>query len=670
MPERASSASRKPEVSQRNSQDNSRSIQRDRDSDRINQKADKARMSSKDAIGESREKYSSEKSDGFAQNADVDASTKQEVIQQSHKIIKKLNSNDDSSVESELSALRADEAVGEFWQSLDDQAALELIDSLEAMTPEMLTATLSLLKNMSVPVPQLTPEVEEQPELIEAIDAISDEEETEMPEGDEDSSESEEFEAISAQAVSVSTGLPVQEAPESSESEEIPVETEAVTLDSKSQNDAITKAAARDVAKPVVSEKKSEAPVSEKKADTPVTDSQTEDVLSALRSNPETSEFWKSVDDETAHKLLSVLSKMKGSRTDDELVAALSGEKPAETDSELLTAVSAESSSQIVETPVEANTDEKRTTRNTHEKAEGTEDSTIVSENESQAGTARKSSTFGSAVKSLRQEFREAMASDSHSTSSSAGSSGTPVTSATAFSVSTSAQVAISSETPDLSDLLKSFEPRGESAKSDGPQNLNAASNQAVKRVSMSGHETSRDFSFTRDQSSNSAAVRSEAAQAKGGDSVRSAIFSQIIERIEFFKGPQQIKVMTLQLKPESLGKLEMQLATKDGAVTARISAENSLVKEKLEQLVPQIREHLAEQGVNILQISVDISRRESDGSEKGFSNGEYQHGMRIGSRRASRGSSSDTGGSESSVLINPEIRRMALHIKAVDVTV
>lgn len=664
--ERSSSLNRKPEVSRRDAAETAGFVRRNDDKiddrSKIDNRSDKTKMSSKDNVREAQDRNE--------KNSGAEASSKEEVIEQSHRIIKKLNSNDDSSIESELSALRADETVGEFWQSLDDQSAMELIESLEAITPEMLAASLSLMKNMSAKVQQISPEVEEQPELIEAVEAISDEEETEMPEGDEDSSDEEEVEVVSAQALSVSAELQVQEAPKLSESEATPVETEAVTLDSKAQDVAITKTAEK-VTKPVVSEKKSETTVSEKKSEAPVSNSPTEDVLAALRSNPETSEFWKSVDDETAHKLLSVLSKMKDPKAEEALAAPVSGEETADAGSELPAAASAESSSQALETSMEANPAEKRPTKKSHEQAQGGEDSTVASEDASQPATTLKSSTFGGAVKSLRQEFREAMGMDSHSApSSSSGSAGTPVTSASTFSVTTSAQAAVISEAPDLSDLLKSFSSRGETAKADGAQTLGAASNQAVKRVSMSGQETSRDFSFTRDQSSTMASMRSESSQAKGGDPVKSAVFSKIMENAEFFKGPQQVKVMTLELKPESLGKLEMQIATKDGAVTARISAENSIVKEKLEQLVPQIREHLSQQGVNILQISVDISRQNSDGNNKSFSDGEYQHGLRIGSRKAARGSSSDTDRSASSVLVNPEIRRMALNIKAVDVTV
>jgi flagellar hook-length control protein FliK len=185
----------------------------------------------------------------------------------------------------------------------------------------------------------------------------------------------------------------------------------------------------------------------------------------------------------------------------------------------------------------------------------------------------------------------------------------------------------------------------------------------------MAGREASRDFSFTRDPSPTAAAVRAEVSQAKS-DPVRSTLFSQIVEKAEFFKGPQQIKVMTLQLKPEALGKLEMQLATKDGVVTARISAESAAVKDKIEQLVPQIREHLSQQGVNILQISVDVSRKDSDGNERGMADSDRRPGLRISSNRSSRVSGVEEGDSSSSLIINPEIRKMALHIKAVDVTV
>ena len=664
--ERTASAGRPQEVSQRPSKEHA--VQTEKDTKRIDQKPEKPRMSSKDTTPGVREKPSIDKSEGSKQASEATKPTEDEVLQESHKILNKLNSNDDSSAETALSALRADETVGEFWQSLDDKTALDLIESLEAITPDMLAASLELMKTMKPEVQVVTPEVAEQPDLIEAVDAISEEDQPDMPEGEEGSSEeTEDVETVSTQAVPVQATTQAQDSEQSSETVEIPVDTEAISSIKEAKAD--TSYSAQESAKSVVSEKKVEASDTAKTSEKPAGDSQADEVLSALRSNPETAEFWKSVDDETAHKLLSVLSKMKGGRTGEELVTALSGEKPVEGDPEVASEMTVDTSSQAMNVQTEAASAEKRPDRKARDKAGSNEESRVTPENESAVETTRKT-TFGSDVKSLRQEYREARESHAHSASAQANTVGTNGTSSGVFSVTTSAQAALSGDAPDISDLLKSFQSRGETAKADGHQVPNPASNQGVKRVSMSGHEASREFSFTRDNSSNAQSVRSDTSQAKGGDSVKSAIFSQIIEKAEFFKGPQQLKVMTLQLKPESLGKLEMQLATKDGAVTARISAENAVVKEKLEQLVPQIREHLEQQGVNILQISVDVSRRESDGSDRGMSNGEHQPGLRVGSRRSSRSGSSDSDAIESSVLINPEIRRMALHIKAVDVTV
>lgn len=666
--ERTASAGRPQEASQRPSKEHAANIEKD--TKRIDHKREKPRMSSKDTATGAREKPSIEKSEGSKQASDAAKPAKDEVFQESHKIINKLNSNDDSSAESALSALRADETVGEFWQSLDDKAALDLVESLEAMTPDILAASLELMKTMKPEVQAVAPEIEEQSDLIEAVDAISEEDQPDMPEGEEGSSEdTEEIEAVSAQAVPVETTVQAQETEQSPETVEIPVETEAVSSVQEAKAGTVTAYSAQESAKPVVSEKKTEASDAAKTSDKSMGDSQADEVLSALRSNPETAEFWKNVDDETAHKLLSVLSKMKGGRTGEELAASLAEEKPVEANPELASEMSVDTAPQAMDVQTEAAPGEKRPDRKMRDKAVSKEDSGDTPNAESDVEVARKT-TFGSEVKSLRQEYREAMESRSRPVSAQANTVSTTGSSAGVFSVITSAQAALSGDTPNISDLLKSFQSRGETAKADGHQVPNPASSQGIKRVSMSGHEASREFSFTRDNSSSAQSVRSDTSQAKGGDSVKSAIFSQIIEKAEFFKGPQQLKVMTLQLKPESLGKLEMQLATKDGAVTARISAENAVVKEKLEQLVPQIREHLEQQGVNILQISVDVSRRESDGSDRGMSNGEGQPGLRVGSRRSSRSDSTDSDAGESSVLINPEIRRMALHIKAVDVTV
>lgn len=96
-------------------------------------------------------------------------------------------------------------------------------------------------------------------------------------------------------------------------------------------------------------------------------------------------------------------------------------------------------------------------------------------------------------------------------------------------------------------------------------------------------------------------------------EQVKGSLFSQLVEKASLLKGPQQEKVLTMQLKPEFLGKVDMFLTSRDGAVTARILTDNPVVRDQLEAIAPQIRDHLAEQGIQLQQLTVDISSRQPD---------------------------------------------------------
>jgi flagellar hook-length control protein FliK len=64
---------------------------------------------------------------------------------------------------------------------------------------------------------------------------------------------------------------------------------------------------------------------------------------------------------------------------------------------------------------------------------------------------------------------------------------------------------------------------------------------------------------------------------------------------------------MQFQLNPEHLGKLTVQLASKDGVVTAQITAQNTLVKEVLESQIIQLRENMNNQGVKVEAVEVTV---------------------------------------------------------------
>ncbi len=156
------------------------------------------------------------------------------------------------------------------------------------------------------------------------------------------------------------------------------------------------------------------------------------------------------------------------------------------------------------------------------------------------------------------------------------------------------------------------------------------------------------------------------AARASNPVPVTTTAFAELLDKAEFVKTRNGSKVLNIELDPKELGKMEMELTSKDGAVTARISAENALAKAKLEELAPQIKEQLVNQGVNLTEITVDISSRDSDGRNENHESGRNNKSSRISA------STNNTEDADTIIRKNilPNLRRAALNIQSVDMTV
>lgn len=141
--------------------------------------------------------------------------------------------------------------------------------------------------------------------------------------------------------------------------------------------------------------------------------------------------------------------------------------------------------------------------------------------------------------------------------------------------------------------------------------------------------------------------------------------FSELLTKAEMIKTKDGAKVMNIEVDQEGMGKLQMELISKDGEVTARLSAESDMAKIKLEEIAPQIKENLQEKGVNLTQISVDVSSKNADDNRN-----EYQSfGKKNRSARLDRvGNRSTKEIIRENIL--PNLRRQALNIQSVDITV
>jgi flagellar hook-length control protein FliK len=84
-------------------------------------------------------------------------------------------------------------------------------------------------------------------------------------------------------------------------------------------------------------------------------------------------------------------------------------------------------------------------------------------------------------------------------------------------------------------------------------------------------------------------------------------IAQQIINEIRVLINPEQT-TMELQLNPEHLGKVNLTISSKQGAMTAHFAVQNDLAKEAIESQLITLKETLAEQGIKVETIEVTVA--------------------------------------------------------------
>ena len=83
-------------------------------------------------------------------------------------------------------------------------------------------------------------------------------------------------------------------------------------------------------------------------------------------------------------------------------------------------------------------------------------------------------------------------------------------------------------------------------------------------------------------------------------------VIEQIVRGVELNVRGENGEIR-LQLKPESLGEVEVRIATNNGIVSAAFIAESQRVKSLIEAGLPQLKQQLMEQGLNIQGLSVQV---------------------------------------------------------------
>lgn len=109
-------------------------------------------------------------------------------------------------------------------------------------------------------------------------------------------------------------------------------------------------------------------------------------------------------------------------------------------------------------------------------------------------------------------------------------------------------------------------------------------------------------------------------------------IVEQVVNHIRIRVLPQTTS-MELQLNPESLGRVNLNVTSQNGTATATLTVQNQAAKEALESQISVLRENLESQGLKVEAVEVNVS-------EFGFkhpedsNNGQYQQQKKSQSRR------------------------------------
>jgi flagellar hook-length control protein FliK len=95
----------------------------------------------------------------------------------------------------------------------------------------------------------------------------------------------------------------------------------------------------------------------------------------------------------------------------------------------------------------------------------------------------------------------------------------------------------------------------------------------------------------------------------------KSDILSQIHTKFEQLKDQGTTKI-SMVLKPEHLGKINLELINGKEGFTARMTADNTQVKELLDKNIESLKSTLSTQGVNVNNISVKVSETQAQSNE------------------------------------------------------
>lgn len=144
-------------------------------------------------------------------------------------------------------------------------------------------------------------------------------------------------------------------------------------------------------------------------------------------------------------------------------------------------------------------------------------------------------------------------------------------------------------------------------------ENLQAAdhtedSRQSSANDNMQGNANEQQMTFAQTVADQlEQAVAKTEAVTTSYTTTTESVMSQIQDAIHVIQ-TQDMTEMELQLHPASLGSLRIQIAAKEGAITAVFTTENEAVRAALESQLVTLKENFAQQGVRVEAVEVTVA--------------------------------------------------------------
>lgn len=146
--------------------------------------------------------------------------------------------------------------------------------------------------------------------------------------------------------------------------------------------------------------------------------------------------------------------------------------------------------------------------------------------------------------------------------------------------------------------------------------------------------EQTPEMVFTTDQILNESMVQAEDTSYLPIDTMD--LIEQFAENVKVTVA-ENASSMEMQLNPENLGKVYLQISSEQGSVRAQIAASNEAVKAALETQVAELRETLEQSGIKVDSIEVTVASHEFERNLEQGQSREYEEGQRQQEQQSQR---------------------------------